>query len=105
MIDEHAAHHLGGDAEEMRAVFPRDAALRQQPHVGFVDDGRRLQCLPGSLAPKIAGRQPPQLALDTLHELGFGLGGSLAPPREQYRYVVARGQSFMTITSLCVALE
>ena len=78
VIDEHAAHHLRGDAEEVRAVFPRDAALRQQTDVRLVDDRRRLQRLPAALAAQVAGGEPAKLALHALHELRFGLGETLS---------------------------
>src|SRR5438874_2125051 len=91
VIDEHAAHHLGGDTEEMRAIFPGDTTLRQQADVRLVDDGRWLQCLAAALAAQVAGGQPPKLALDALHQLRFRIGRALPPPPQQHGHVVSAG--------------
>ena len=43
MIDEDAAHRLGGDGEEVGATLPIDAGLIDQFHVSFVDQCGGLQ--------------------------------------------------------------
>ncbi len=55
VIDEDAAHELGGDAEEMGAVLPGDAGLIDELHVGLVDEGGGLQGMVGSLAAHVVG--------------------------------------------------
>src|SRR5579883_61281 len=42
MIDQDAAHHAGGNAQEMSAVLPVDRVLIDQPKIGFMDQSGRL---------------------------------------------------------------
>jgi hypothetical protein len=64
VVDEDAAHHLRGDAEEVCAVLPLHLRLVDEPHVGFVDERRGLQGVADALLAQVARRQPPQLAVD-----------------------------------------
>jgi hypothetical protein len=43
VVDKDAAHGLGGDGEEVRLALPVDARLIDELHVGFVDEGGRLE--------------------------------------------------------------
>jgi hypothetical protein len=88
MIHEDAAHHLGGDAEKVRAVLPADTALRHQSHIGFVDNGRRLEGVAGPLTPEITGGQSAQFTLHHHHQLFLRLGRSLAPLAQQNRHFI-----------------
>ena len=54
VVHEDSAHHLRGDAEEMRAVPPVDLALFDQPQVRLVNQRRRLERVPRPLAAKLA---------------------------------------------------
>ncbi len=36
VIDQDAAHHAGGDSQEVRAILPVDRALVYQPHIRLV---------------------------------------------------------------------
>ena len=42
MIHQNLAHQVGSDAEEVRAAFPIGQALGDQPQVGLVNQGGRL---------------------------------------------------------------
>jgi hypothetical protein len=69
VLDEDAAHGLGGGGEEMpAAVEPLPVA--DQPEVRLVDQGRGLQGVVGGLACHPDGRQLPQLVVDEREELG-----------------------------------
>ena len=66
-IDEDAAHHLRGDAEELRPVVP-GGALIDQPQVGLVDEGGRLQGVALALAPQMGRGPAAKLLVDQRHE-------------------------------------
>jgi hypothetical protein len=54
VIDEDATHHHGRESHELRAIRPVHFPLIQQPHIGFVHEGRRLQCVTRPLATQVA---------------------------------------------------
>jgi hypothetical protein len=62
-VDQDAPHELGRDGEEVRAVVPVDPAGVDQPHVGFADEGRRLERVPRALAPHVVVGQAVQLVV------------------------------------------
>ena len=49
MADKNSAHHLGGDGEELRAVFPARLVLIHEPQIYFVHQSGGLQRVPGAL--------------------------------------------------------
>jgi hypothetical protein len=87
MIDEDPAHHVRGDSEEVGAVLPLDPALIHQPQIGLVDQcsGRKGVVL--TLTPEIAPGQPPQLAVDRLHQIRTRVLITAAPGDEQAGHV------------------
>ena len=90
MIDEHGAHHVGGDGEEVRPVLPRLAwMLLREAHVGLVHQRRRLQRVVRTLAAQMPRRDAAQLRVDQLHEAGEGGGVSAGPVPQQPRDLVA----------------
>jgi hypothetical protein len=60
VIDEHLAHYLGGDREEVRPAAIVRMILPNQPHVGFVDQGRGLERVTGSLPAQVSSGQHPK---------------------------------------------
>jgi len=48
MIDKDAAHQLGRDAEEMRAVLPVYVSLINEPEISLIDERRGLQRMAGT---------------------------------------------------------
>ncbi len=64
VIDEDAAHHLRGDAEEVRAVLPLHLRLIHEPHVRLVDERGGLQRVADALLAQVARGEAPQLAVD-----------------------------------------
>ena len=52
---------MRGDGAEVRAVLPPPRPILDQPQIGLVDEGGRLQRLTGALATQVRGREPPQL--------------------------------------------
>jgi hypothetical protein len=59
VVHQDAADQLRRHAEEMCAVLPLHAALVDQLHPGFVDQGGALQRVAGAFAAQIAVGQPP----------------------------------------------
>jgi hypothetical protein len=64
VIDENPAHHLRRDTKEMRSILPVDVVLVDEPDVGLVNEGRRLQGVIGTLASELARRHPAQFRID-----------------------------------------
>ena len=54
VINQHAAHHLRGDANEVRPVLPGSLGLIDQTKVRLVDQRSRLQRMVGSFAPHLS---------------------------------------------------
>ena len=50
VVDQDATHDAGGDGEEVGPVLPLDPFQVDEPEVGFVDQGGRLEGVPGALA-------------------------------------------------------
>src|SRR5262249_998237 len=58
LLNQDAAHGLGGSGEEVAAAVPALGLLRiDQPEVGLVDQGRGLERLPGLLLGQPLRRQ------------------------------------------------
>ena len=57
MLHQNAPHQLGRNREEMRAILPLHPLIIHQAHVGFIDQGRRLEAVAGPLTFHIAARQ------------------------------------------------
>ena len=71
LLDQDAAHRLGGRGEEMAAPVPARGRTRpDEPEVGLVNQGRRLQRLAGPLVRQPLGGQPAQFVVDQRQELG-----------------------------------
>ena len=64
VIDEHPAHDLRGDTEEMGPILPVTCPLVDEPQVRLVNECGWLQGVAGSLAAKLARRNPAQLGID-----------------------------------------
>ena len=47
VVNQDAAHQLGGNAKELRAVLPAHPSLIDEAEIGFVDQHRGLQRWPG----------------------------------------------------------
>lgn len=90
VIDQDAAHDLGGDAVEVGAVLPADVALVHQFEEGFMDDPGALQGVAGALTAEIGAGEPVQLGVDQRHQLVEGRAVAVAPADEQGAHVVGR---------------
>src|SRR5262249_2561360 len=74
VLDEDAAHGLGGGGEEVAAPLPvRPRARADQPQVGLVDQGGRLQRLARLLLSQALGGEAAQLVVDQRQQLGGGV--------------------------------
>lgn len=67
-IDEDAPPHLCGNSEELVAILPCDPVLLDQPQIRFVDQGRRLERVAGTLAPQVHRRATLKVAVDERQE-------------------------------------
>src|SRR5262245_28157123 len=73
VVDEDAAHGLGGGGEEMSpAVPPRRVGRADQPDVCFVNEAGRLKGLARLFGRELDGGQFPQLVVDERKEVGGG---------------------------------
>ena len=70
-LDQDPAHRLGRRREEVTPPRPALCLVpADQPHVGLVDQGRRLEGVPGLLAIQAGGGQLPQLVVDEREQVG-----------------------------------
>ena len=68
VVHQNLAHQMRGDAEEVRPALPIGKALRHQPHVGLMDQGRGLQRGRRAFVAKIVLGQPAQFVVDQRRE-------------------------------------
>src|SRR5262249_48110865 len=74
VVDEDAAHGLGGGGEEVAAAVPVLGLLAaDQSEVGIVDEGGRLEGLPGPLLGQSCRGESAQFVVDQGQQLGGGL--------------------------------
>jgi hypothetical protein len=64
VINQDAAHRLGGGGEEMRAVLPFGLVITAEAQPGFVHQSRGLQGLPGRLPCHLLRGQLAQFLID-----------------------------------------
>ena len=83
VVDQDAAHRLGRHGEEVGAVLPVHALVIDQPHVGFVDQRRRLQAVAGALAVSCTARQAAELVVHDRGQLGERALVPVAPRTEK----------------------
>src|SRR5688500_6638317 len=69
VVDEHAAHGVGGDAHHARRVLPLDFGLFCEAQIGFVDEARGVEGVPGSLVTELPAREPAELLIDAREDL------------------------------------
>jgi hypothetical protein len=84
MVHEYAAHRFRGRREEMPPVLERAAG--PEPEVGLVDEGCRLERVPGSFAPEVRAGDAAELHVYGLVQALIGLtvagAGGLQQKRE-----------------------
>jgi hypothetical protein len=90
VIDQDAAHHLRGDAKEVRPILPVDLALIDHPQVNLVNERRRLQCVGGAFASELAAGHATQLRIDQREQLIQSTAIAAAPVGEKRRHVNRR---------------
>ena len=83
MVDENAAHRLGRHGKEVGAVLPVHALVVDEPHVGFVDERRRLQAVAGALTSQAAPGETAKLVVDDRRQLGERALVPVAPRTEK----------------------
>ncbi len=60
---EDAAHHLGGNSENVGTVGEVDAVLADEPEVGFVDKGGGLKCVLAAFIAHVRSGEAMQFAV------------------------------------------
>ena len=88
VVYEYAAHHLRGDAEEVRAVLPLNLRLVYEAHVSLVYERRGLQGVPDALAPQVARRELAKLAVDDGQKLVEDAAVAIRQANEEPRHVL-----------------
>ena len=64
IVNEDAAHRLGGSGEKVCAIFPRGLIVAAEPQPGLVDQRRCLQRLTGTFARHLLRGQLAQLLVN-----------------------------------------
>jgi hypothetical protein len=90
VIDQDAAHHLGGDPVEVRAASPVDIALFDEAQVCLVNECRRLQRVAGALVAKPARGDLAQFRVHEWQQAIERVPIALTPAVEQSADVVRR---------------
>ncbi len=85
MIHQDAAHDIGSEGEEVRAVAPVDGALIHQPDKGLVNQSSSLNGVVGSLPPQVPRGHRAQLVVKQRSQLGEGCLIAAAPLQEKLR--------------------
>src|SRR4029078_8674886 len=86
VIYEYAPHSLRGHRIKVSAILPAHAPVFDQPHVRFVDQGRGLQRMAGTLAAHVVSSESPHLLIDEGHQVVERGLISVSPLDEQLRY-------------------
>ena len=73
MIDQHAAHHLRRDANEVRPVLPRSLGLIHETKVRLVDECSGLERVVRSFAAHLSTSQSAELVVHQRNELRCGI--------------------------------
>ena len=93
-LDENPSHGLRGGGKEMAAAVPMPSLLRiHQPEIHLVNQGRRLERLPGLFLGHFRRRQFAQLVVDQRQEVLSGRGVALFDGR-QYLGDIGHGRGF-----------
>jgi hypothetical protein len=93
LIDEDAAHSLGGSGEEVAPAVPVLGLVAiNQTQVGLMDQGRGLKCLSWLLLCEFLRREPTQLLVDQGQQLLGGRRVALLDGRQDARDLVAHGR-------------
>jgi len=79
VIHKNAAHQLGRDAKEMRAILPSKVLRAGQPNEGFIDQCCRLKGMVAPLAGHVSPSQSPELGLDEGEQVLERLGIAVTP--------------------------
>ena len=87
VVHKDASHDLRGDTREMRPASPIHVTLINKPEICLVNEGGRLQGVPGALTAKLAPCDGAQLLIHHGQELVAGTGIPAVPLIEQRRDV------------------
>ena len=82
MVHENAPHDASGNGQEMRAVLPGNIGI-DQAQVGFIDERRRLQAVPGTLSGHAPSRDLLKLPLYKRDQSVEGSRIALTPFQKQ----------------------
>src|SRR5262249_34666889 len=89
VFDENPAHRLRGGREEMGTTVPVLHRLGiDEAEIGFMDEGRGLERLPGLFAGQPLRREPAQLVVDQRQELLGRLCFTALDRRKDARHLV-----------------
>src|SRR3989442_10669520 len=83
VIDQYMSHHLRRHGKEVGAILPVHILLVYQPHIGFIDQGCRLQRVAGAFATHVVMGQTPEFVIDQRRELVQCRLVSVAPRFQQ----------------------
>ena len=90
MLHQNAPHQLGRNGEEMSAILPLHALVIHQAHIGFVDQGRGLQAVAGTLTIHVTARQAVELVINDGGQRFERALVPVAPGAQQRAYVLHR---------------
>jgi hypothetical protein len=83
VVDENAAHHVGGNGEKVLPALPGPFLLSQEAQAHFVDERSRLQGMTRGFAPHLMPRDATQVDVQPRDHLVKCVVIAVAPPLEQ----------------------
>lgn len=96
VVDQDAAHDVGGDGDEVLAVVPL-GVFAGEAEVGFVDEGGGLEGVVGALAAHVGGGEAMEFGVDEGKEFLSGVGvafGHLVEEQRDFAWVRVHGVTF-----------
>ena len=97
MIDQNASHQLGRNREKMGAILPLHVLVIHQAHVGFVDQGTRLQAMSRPLTSHVASRQAVEFVINDGSQAVESSAISITPGPEKLGHLATRWRSGLIV--------
>ncbi len=88
ILDQNTPHQLARKREKMRTILPLHPLAVDQAQVGFMDQGRGLQAMSGSLAPHVMMREAAEFRIDDWDQVFECIVVPSGPGAQQFTYVV-----------------
>src|ERR1019366_2973315 len=97
MINQNAPHELGRNREKMGAILPLHVLVIHQPHIGFVDQGTRLEAMSRPLTSHVASREAVEFVINDWSQAVESSAISITPGPEKLGHLATRWRSGLIV--------